>query len=124
VGEQGGDRFRRERVGEEESLPSIAPEPARLGCLFLGFDALGYDQDVECVGHVDDRCHNRGAVAVCQIADQRAVDLQLVDLESRQGGERGVAGTEVLERDADAQVAVEIVQRGGQRWILDRRALG
>ncbi len=76
LGEQSRDRCRRKRGGEEESLPAIATESARFGRLFLRLDALGDDRDVECVGHVDDRCHDRRVVSVRERADERAVDLQ------------------------------------------------
>ena len=69
-------------------------------------DALGDDAQVEPVGEVDGRADDRGVLrAVGHARDERLVDLELVDAELFEVGERGVTGAEVIKRDRDANLA-------------------
>ena len=67
------------------------------------------------------------AVRSCSIperVDEGAVDLQGVEGEAVEVGERGVAGAEVVEDEADAEL-VQRLQRGDRgRRLLDQDALG
>ena len=59
-----------------------------------------------------------------QRVDEGAVDLQRVEGEAVEVGERGVAGAEVVEDEADAEL-VQRLQRGDRRRrLLDQDALG
>src|ERR1700754_1735760 len=73
---------------------------------------FGGHGQVQAVGHGDD-CGDDGAVAAAlvDLGDELAVDLHPVDGEVAEVAERGVAGAEVVEGDADAEVA-ELHERG------------
>jgi hypothetical protein len=87
-------------------LPEIAAE--RLHALELGFalDAFGGDRDAERAGHGGDRAHDRlvGGLGV-DLAQERAVDLQLLDRQQAQVGEARVAGAEIVDREAHPEPA-------------------
>src|SRR5439155_10980777 len=91
---------------EEMSLArraALLPEPA---ALVLALHALGDDQEAQAAAEVDggadDGRVGRGRV---HRTDEGAVDLQLVYRHPREGGERRIAGAEVVEGEADAEVA-------------------
>ncbi len=69
--------------------------------------------DAEMVAELGDHAYERAVAAAGQLLDEGAVDLDLVDGEVLQVGERGVAGAEVVDRHADAEAA--------QALHLDRR---
>ena len=90
---------------EEESL--AAPEAERQECLALRLvlDALDDRLEVELLGDVRDGAHDLLALRLLVDAlDQRAVDLQHVDRQASEVFEGRVAGAEVVERDAHAQL--------------------
>ena len=67
-------------------------------------DALGDDLEAEAVGEIDRRSHDdlvRGSRA--QVAHEGLVDLELVDRQGLELGEGGVTGSEIVDRDADAE---------------------
>jgi hypothetical protein len=69
-------------------------------------DALGRDLDARRMGKIDDRLDD--GVAVAGIVDgqgERFVDLDPVDIERAQMRERGLAGAEIIEGDANADRA-------------------
>jgi hypothetical protein len=76
------------------------------------------------VGHGHDGPGDRAAPAVAQVADELPVDLECVQRERVQVGQRRVAGAEVVEGDQEA----EFVQFGesprGAAQVLDQQALG
>ena len=68
------------------------------------FHALGKDRHVEAMPKVDYRAHDRLGVPIGrQVADKSAVDLDLVERERVQIGQRRIAGAEIIERDANAE---------------------
>ena len=74
-------------------------------------DALRRDLQAEAVTQPDDGTHDRRrATAVVDRRDQAAIDLDARQRQALQRRERGVAGAEVVERDADAQFT-QLVQR-------------
>ena len=67
-------------------------------------DPLGERLDRERLAELDERADERLALlGLGEPRDERAVDLQRVDGELLQVGERGVAGAEVVDRDAHAR---------------------
>ena len=73
----------------------------------------------------DDRPHDRGIAGVrVHRRDERAVDLDLIELEPREVRERRVAGAEVVDRDADAERAQATDDRLRLGRVGDDRALG
>jgi hypothetical protein len=59
-----------------------------------------------------------------EIADELAVDLQVVDLQRLQVVEARGAGAEVVEREADAVLAHGLDERGRVGHVRDGRGLG
>jgi hypothetical protein len=79
-----------------------------------GLDALGDDLHPQAAGHVDDRLDDRarvlGVLAV-EVGHEGAVDLEHVDREAPDVGQRAVAGAEVVEDERDAQAAQRVERR-------------
>ena len=74
-----------------KSLAELAPERAQRERLGRVLDAFGHDHDPERVSESDDRAHDRGAGAVeAEAGDEAGVDLQLVDRQRGDVGERRV----------------------------------
>ena len=112
-------------AGEEKALDLVAAEVAEGLELGFVFYAFGYDFHAEGVGHADDVFYDgsvsfRGGDAF----DEEAVDFEGVEGELAQAAEGGVAGAEVVDGDADAEVAelaemalgeAEVLHEGGFR---------
>jgi hypothetical protein len=77
------------------------------------------------VGQVDDRGHDRRVLLVGeQAGHERPVDLELVDREPLEVRQRGVAGAEVVDRQADPE-ALQLGQGGaGGLDVLHQHRLG
>src|SRR6476619_3503623 len=70
--------------------------------LLLGLDALGDQAERQAVAHADDCTDDRHGLHIeRQAADEGLVDLDLVDWEAADIAERGIARTEIVERDLD-----------------------
>src|SRR3546814_18178472 len=68
-----------------------------------GFHALGGDRHVEAARQRHDRLNDQhGFFLDTGFADEGPVDLQLVEDRLVQIAERGIAGPEIIQRDADA----------------------
>jgi hypothetical protein len=74
--------------------------------LRLGFDTFGGGRIAEAVAQGGDRPQDRqGAHRRRKLADEGAVDLDLVERESMQIGERRISRAEIIHRNADAHGA-------------------
>src|SRR5207249_3723388 len=71
----------------------------------FGLDTFSGDGDAELDPKPDHRAHDRRRVAFVEVADERAVYLDLVDRKAPEIAERGIAGAEIVERDANAELA-------------------
>jgi hypothetical protein len=119
------------RTPQEVALGLLAAELVELGELLTGLDPLGDRGEAEGVGEIDDAGDDGAITAVAPVVDgldeprhERAVDLERVDGELLQVGQRGVARPEVVHRDRDTQ-ALEGVQRTGARLgVVQQHALG
>ena len=101
LAQQARDLLRRQRPGEEVALGVVAAEAAQLGELGLVLDPLGDHVEGEGARHADDRLDDRRALLLdAERVDEGAVDLQRVEGEAVEVGERGVAGAEVVEDEA------------------------
>src|SRR5215469_3030463 len=68
---------------------------------------------------------DRGCVGrILDIADEAAVDLELVERERAQIEQARIAGTEVIEREAHPQRFELLHRRGGILDVADERAFG
>src|SRR5947209_13784026 len=116
---------RREGLREEMALRRRTAEHLQDAELLFVLDAFGDDVQAEIGAEVDQRGDDHAAVdAGLQLAHERAVDLDALDRQPLEVRERGVAGAEVVERDAGADLgqAVQDVQR--LRAVGHHRALG
>ena len=69
------------------------------------FDAFGEGSEAEVPAELDEDADQRvGFGGAVDRVGERAVDLDRVDRELLERGERGVAGAEVVDRDVDAEL--------------------
>src|SRR5258706_2948280 len=96
-------RAPRQRRGEQLSLRQVAAERLQRLARLRELHALGEDAEAEVVREVDRAAHH-GAVAGVgdEAGHERAIDLDLVDREALEMGERGVAGAEIVEGESHA----------------------
>ena len=82
-------------------------------------------REAEALGQRDDRVRDRGVVgAAGQVAHERAVDLDLVERQPRQIGERRIAGAEIVDREADAERLERVHLVRGAVDVVEHDALG
>ena len=84
----------------------VAAGGSEQGFLFLGLHPFRNHLHIELVRHHDDglaQCHVVGTGR--QVADEGLVDLEVVDVEFLEVGQRRVAGTEIIDRNLDTGVA-------------------
>src|SRR5579875_2857495 len=92
------DLLERQRAREQVSLDQVAARLAQLLSDVIGLDALGDDMQPEVVPELDHRPDDRGVSVVgIHVADELAIDLELVQRQPRQVTQRGLALTEVVE---------------------------
>ena len=112
----------RERPGEDEALPAVALLLLELAELLVLLDALGERLQAELLAELHERVQQRPRLGrVGDRRDERAVDLQDVDRELAQVRERRVAGAEVVDRDADAELLDRA--RAGARSVSASRMI-
>src|ERR1035441_4469176 len=99
----GGPRLH--RVREVEALAQLAAEIAQTGELLVEFDALGYDLERERAAERHDGAGEIRRLAGGLGPQEGAVHLDDVDREAAEIAERGVAGAEVVHRDANTERA-------------------
>ena len=93
--------------------------------LLGGLDALGHDRHAEQVGELDDREDDGVARAILfQVGDEALVDLDDVDREALEVGERGVAGSEVVEGERHAELLQLVEDDERPFGVLHEDALG
>ena len=115
----------RRRLADEIALHHVAALVGEEAELFLGFDALGDDRHVEAVAEADHRADDRRRLRVAaEIHDEGAVDLDLVERERLQIGQRRIAAAEIVHRDAHAERLQPAQQREAALEILDQHAFG
>src|SRR5437868_489657 len=108
-GEQGLHARSGHRPGDQESLAELAAHLAQRDELPWLLDALGDDLEPEVPADLDHgpgQQRERGVVT--EPGDERGIDLDDVQRELAQVGERGVAGPEVV----DGQLHAQLVQAG------------
>ncbi len=88
-------------------------------------DALSRDLQPETMPHRRDRAHDGRVVRVVrQVAHERLIDLQAVQREALQVAEAGVAGAQIIDRQAYAQLTNAAEDANGLVRVLDQRAFG
>ena len=87
---------------EQVALATVAVLALELGVLLGLLDPLGQGLETEGLAQLDQGADQRpGLGRVGHGGDERAVDLEGVDGELLEIGQRGVAGAEVVDGDAD-----------------------
>jgi hypothetical protein len=107
--------FRRHGRGDAGALADVAAQIQQHSRLGRRLDAFGHHRAAEGAGQAD-HAFDDGAVlrVVEHVVHETAIDLQHVDRQPLQVGQRGVAGAEVVEREAHAQALAAGQQgRGG-----------
>lgn len=85
------------------ALAEVAAEAAEKGELLRGFDPFGDGFEAECLGEGDDGLDDGAVVGVVgETGDERTVDLEGLDRATAEDVEAGVAGAEVVDREAKA----------------------
>jgi hypothetical protein len=91
----------------------------------LGLDALGHHAQVEVVRELDRRAHDRGVGGVDGHLDhERLVDLDRVDRQALEVGERRVARAEVVDAERQPDLAQAHQRRLGARRVGHQHRLG
>src|SRR5262249_22788077 len=108
-----------------EALRLVATIGAQDAQLLLGFDAFGAGDDPEAVAETEDRANDGSRIAIAfEIADERSIDLDLVEREAAQAAERRISGAEIVHRDAHAQ-RLQLLQGGEVRLdVAQQQRLG
>nr|WP_281533998.1 hypothetical protein [Cryobacterium breve] len=103
------------------SQPNRASLRIRLGVL----DPLGHHPQAQAVGEVDARRHHcGGALVAVQRGHEGAVELELVDREFAEVGERAVPDAEVVDGDADAAGAQSPEDVARAAPVVEQERLG
>ena len=115
----------RDGTAIEPTLAYVAAEPEEHVGDGLVFDAFGDRGEAEAVSEADDGCGDLSALSrVRHGADEAGVDLEFVEGEKLEVAETGVAGSEVVEREAGALFLQFIGDAAGVFGVADEGALG
>src|SRR2546423_7880650 len=100
----GGNVGARPGPGEQIALRGVATKRRQLPELAVGLDAFGDHGEAEGVAEADDGGDDRRVLRVrAQPVDERTVHLDRPDRGTLQVPERGVAGPEVVDAEADSE---------------------
>ncbi len=98
-----GQRFDRQWAAEQVALERLAAVLFEELVLRAGFHTLGDHRETEGFAQCQDGSGDGGVIAVVQgIAHEGLVDLDLVQRQAFQIGQRGIAGAEVIQRETHA----------------------
>ena len=107
-------RPRREVAGghgtrNAEALRNLATETKQENSLLHGFDSFSDGEAAKCSCQTKHPFDDGEVFRIVEhIADESLVDLEHVDRQPLQKGERGVAGAEVIESERDAEFAAGV----------------
>src|ERR1035437_3132153 len=123
--EPGADGIPGHGATEQITLAFVATLRRHQLHLLFRLDAFSDHGFVEAGAEAGDGTDDGAGVAlVAEIADERLVDLDLIERELAQVVERGVAGAEVVERQADAEILELPHGSQGALALLEQHALG
>lgn len=92
------------RLPGEIALHLVAALQRQERELAFGLDALGENRNVQAVPERDDGAHDRHRmVIIVEIANEDPVDLDLLEREGVQVGQRRISRSEIIERDMHAE---------------------
>ena len=114
-----------ERLGDVEALRLVASEVAEPIERVAILDALGDDPETEVLPELDSRPDDREVLdAVEHVGDERAVDLDLLDRQPLQVGERGESRPEVVDRETHPDLGQAVQDGVGAPRVGDEEVLG
>src|SRR2546421_365916 len=124
-GKERGESRGLERHAEETSLPLLAAQIEQALELCRALEPFGGDADADGMRQRGDGAHDRlvGEVRL-DGAQEQPIDLQLVDRQLAQIGEARVAGAEVVDGEAHAELADLGERRGIFLEVLHQHPLG
>ena len=108
-------------LAKQEPLDNLDTLLTQEFILFRGFNTLSAQAQVQAPGHRNDRNDESGVVLVyLHIADKTLVDFQLIEWKAIQVVQRGITGTEIIDRKGYTEL-FEFMERinGGIRIIHD-----
>jgi hypothetical protein len=112
-------------TADEIALHLVAGLARQEGALGLRLHPFRDDRNVEGTREAQDRADDLGRLGSgLKVGDEAAVDLDLVERERLEIGQRGVPGAEIVHRDADAERLQPSQQVEGAGEIADQHALG
>ena len=112
-------------TGKDETLAVRAVLAAQAFELGAGLDALGDDRQPQGPAQLDQRVQEGGRLAgTVDGRDEGAVDLELVDGEPAEVGQRGLPRSEVVNGDLDAQLLEPAQVRHRGLGVADQDRLG
>ena len=104
---------------------SVHPSEAMLSELFGGFHALGGGRHAHAVGERGNRAHDvERARILGDVLDEGTVDLDLVEREALQVGQRRISGAEIVHRDPDPERPQLMQHRKRGLLVVQQYALG
>ena len=90
----------------------------------FGLDAFRRDGDAEALAEADDRTHDRLRVGVGgEVAHEGLVDLDLVERKAAQVAQAGIAGAEIVHRDANTERAQRMQGRQHLAALFQKQRL-
>ena len=112
-------------LAHQEALQIVAAPLDQHGCGLLVLDPFGDGRQAEPFGEPDDGAHEQPVVCRSrEVLHERAVDLDDVDAQPAQVAERGIAGAEIVDRDAAPEILGARDEAGRIIDVLERRHLG
>src|SRR5690606_7428608 len=94
-----------QRLREQKALSEVTARRSQQFILGTRLDALGHDLEAELVRQQDDGLAKGQIRALrAQVRYKGLIDLEVVDGELAQVGQRGIARAKIVERDLDAGV--------------------
>jgi hypothetical protein len=110
------------RLAVEPSLAGPATKSPEHFGLLLGLNALGDDLEVEAFAHHQDGANDMfGGFVDCDLADEAAINLDLVESEFAQPPQARLAGAEIIKRNPDPDGVEFIDHLGGNLRIAHHR---
>src|SRR6185503_5995815 len=123
-GKEGRDAGNRHGRRVEMALEAVASGLERDLLFLAAGNAFGDHLEVHGVAERDRGADDRDALVARGDVDERAVELDLVDREAAQAGQRRIAGAEIVEDDTEAVAAQLLEGLAAERAMLDEQALG
>ena len=121
----GVDLGRRQRPGEQKALHLVAAGQPQQHPLLVGFDPFRLHLHAERMPERDDRLDDGAGIAGgAERGHEGAIDLEPAERKFLQITQTRIAGTEIIERDADTERAQCFEADPGFLRIIDEDAFG